>query len=61
MLGLIVVLTHLIKLKSFGIPYLAPVVNSNKRDLKDLFVRLPLKFFKKRPIFIKTKDKTRQE
>lgn len=61
MLGLLVVLTHLIKLKSFGIPYLAPAVNPNANDFKDLFVRLPFKYFKKRPSYMNTKDKVRQK
>lgn len=61
MLGLIVILTHLIKLKSFGVPYLAPMVNPSKKDFKDLFVRLPLRWFKKRPLFMKPQDERRQE
>lgn len=61
MLGLLVVLTHLIRLKSFGIPYLAPAVNPNVNDFKDLFVRLPFKYFKKRPSYMNTKDKVRQK
>lgn len=61
MLGLLVVLIHLIRLKSFGIPYLAPTVNPNIRDFKDMYVRLPFKFFKERPKYMKTKDKIRQK
>lgn len=61
MLGLLVVLTHLIRLKSFGIPYLAPAVNPNVNDFKDLFIRLPFKYFKKRPSYMNTKDKVRQK
>lgn len=61
MLGLLVVLIQLIRLKSFGIPYLAPTVNPNIRDFKDMYVRLPFKFFKERPEYMKTKDKIRQK
>lgn len=61
MLGLLMVLTHLIRLKSFGIPYLAPAVNPNTNDFKDLFIRLPFKYFKKRPNYMNTKDKVRQK
>ncbi|MCY6355516.1 spore germination protein [Clostridium sp. ZS2-4] len=61
MLGLLVVLIHLIRLKSFGIPYLAPAVNPNVRDFKDMYTRLPFKFFKERPEYMKTKDKIRQK
>lgn len=61
MLGLILVLIHLIKLKSFSIPYLAPLVSPNFKDFKDLFLRLPIKFLKERPEYMHTKDKIRQK
>lgn len=61
MLALILVLTHLIRLKSFGIPYLAPAVNTDINDFKDLFIRLPFKYFKKRPTYMGTRDKIRQK
>lgn len=61
MIGLIILLIHLIRLKSFGIPYLAPAVNSSTEDFKDMFIRLHLKFFKHRPKYMKTKDKIRQK
>lgn len=61
MLGLVILLIHLIKLESFGVPYLAPVVNVRGEDQKDTFIRLPLQFFKRRPGFMETQDKTRQK
>lgn len=61
MIGLILVLIHLIKLKSFSIPYLAPLVSPNFKDFKDLFVRLPIRFLKERPEYMHTKDKIRQK
>lgn len=61
MIGMIILLIHLIKLKSFGKPYLSPLVNPNIRDFKDMFIRFPLKYFKKRPEYMKTKDKIRQK
>jgi len=61
MLGLIVLLIHLTRLKSFGIPYLSPIVSTEKGDLKDMFIRFPLKYFKTRPKYMKTKDKIRQK
>lgn len=59
-LGLIIMLIHLVRLKSFGIPYLSPVVNPSISDFKDMYIRAPLKFFKKRPDYMKTRDKIRQ-
>lgn len=61
MLGLILLLTHLLRLKSFGIPYLAPAVSPDANDLKDMFIKLPLRYFKKRPNYMKTVDKIRQK
>ncbi|SHH51366.1 spore germination protein [Clostridium grantii] len=60
-LGIILLTCHLIKLKSFGIPYLAPAVNPNLEDQKDYLIRMPLKFFKKRPIYMNSRDKIRQK
>ncbi len=60
-LGLIIILIHLVKLKSFGIPYLAPMVHPHKRDFKDMFIRAPIKTFRHRPEFMEPGDKIRQE
>lgn len=54
LIGLLVVLIHLSHLESFGIPYLAPFVGADLngyRDERDTFLRLPLTFLKKRPIY----------
>ncbi|MBW5458640.1 MULTISPECIES: spore germination protein [Clostridium] len=59
-LGLIVVLIHLVRLKSFGIPYLSPIVNPSMSDFKDMYIRAPIRSFKKRPDYMKTRDKIRQ-
>jgi spore germination protein len=61
MIGLIILLIHLVRMKSFGIPYLAPVVNTNMKDLKDMYIRAPLSELKERPKYMKTGDKIRQK
>lgn len=61
MLAIIFLIIHLTRIKSFGIPYLAPAVDLVWSDLKDLYVRLPLKYFIKRPVFLKPKNKIRQK
>lgn len=61
MLVLIITLIHMVRLKSFGMPYLAPVVNTSKGDLKDLLLRFPLKDMKERPQYMNTGDKIRQK
>ncbi|MBK5240218.1 spore germination protein [Clostridium sp.] len=60
-MGLIVLLVHLVRLKSFGIPYLAPAVNVNIKDLKDMYIRVPISKLKERPKYMKTGDKIRQK
>jgi spore germination protein len=59
-LGLIFILIHLVKLKSFGIPYLSPMVHPHKQDMKDLFIRAPFTSLKTRPEFMEPEDKIRQ-
>ncbi|WHY00489.1 spore germination protein [Neobacillus sp. DY30] len=46
--GVIVLFTHIIRLKSFGIPYLAPLYPFRYHDLTDGFVRFPLPYINKR-------------
>lgn len=61
MLGLIMVLIHLCELKSFGVPFLAPIAPFELSDLKDsMVVRLPWKYMIKRPKHINPKDEIRQ-
>lgn len=62
LLGMLGVLIHLSHLESFGIPYLAPFVGADLngyRDERDTFLRLPLKFLKKRPVYTKAGARTR--
>lgn len=59
-LGLILILIHLVKLKSFGIPYLSPIVHPHMKDLKDMFIRVPLDDYDERPEFMEPEDKIRQ-
>jgi len=61
MLALIITLTHLCNLKSFGVPYLSPfnIYNISLRDFKDTFIRAPLPMMKRRPDFVKGRDKIR--
>lgn len=40
--GIIVVVLHLVSLKSFGVPYLSPLAPSDNQGLKDTLIRAPL-------------------
>jgi spore germination protein len=52
----VLILTHLINLRSLGQPYFQPLIPFKPKDLKDTFVRLPLKYHKKRPDIAKPND-----
>lgn len=43
------VLTHMVSLTSFGVPYMAPYSPFYFRDWKDTFIRFPTRLLKKRP------------
>lgn len=56
----LLICSHLVKLKSFGVPYLSPIVPYGLDDWKDFLVRLPLKVMKKRPHMLKPNDPDRR-
>lgn len=56
MIGLIVIANHVLSLKSFGVPYLAPLVPGDKEGMKDLLIRAPIKWMKNRPAFLHPQD-----
>jgi hypothetical protein len=47
-LGLMLV-THLVSLRSFGVPYMAPIAPFTWPDMKDMFIRVPWFAMKTRP------------
>ncbi|MDF2519523.1 MAG: spore germination protein GerA family [Clostridia bacterium] len=57
-LGLLLMLGHLVRLKSFGMPYLSPFVSLTPSDLKDTLVRLPIFMMRRRPLGV-ANDKIR--
>lgn len=59
MIGLIVIANHLLSLKSFGVPYLSPLVPGNLNGMKDLLVRGPLGHLRERPDFLRPQDTVR--
>jgi spore germination protein len=61
-LAAILCLTHLVSLRSFGIPYAFPYACSdvnNYSDFKDALIRAPLFMMKKRPVFANRENTTR--
>jgi spore germination protein KA len=61
LLFLIVMVIHLVSLRSFGIPYLAPVAPFQPRNQDDVFVRVPIWLNKKRPSYLYQKSPVRSE
>lgn len=61
-LCILVVLTHLVSLKSVNFPYLMPFVSGDvngNNDLKDSFFRLPIYVYRMRPIFTQKRERVR--
>jgi hypothetical protein len=59
-LMILMLLTHLASIRSFGVPYLAPVtpfVWSQMEDQKDVLFRVPFRQMKKRPQLYEPVDK----
>ncbi|RBW68055.1 spore germination protein [Bacillus taeanensis] len=52
--------SHLVKLKSFGVPYVSPPIPYRLSDWKDFMVRMPLQTMKRRPKMLHTKDPVRK-
>ncbi|WP_141501191.1 spore germination protein [Paenibacillus luteus] len=61
MIGLILIANHLLSLKSFGVPYLSPLVPTEFQGLKDLIIRGPLWAMNKRPSFLQPMDATKMK
>jgi len=58
--AMLLILIHLVTLKSFGIPFMFPFTSTlDKSDLKDTFFRVPIFKMKKRPVFANSGQKIR--
>lgn len=60
-IGILIVLVHVVSLRSFGTPYLAPLAPLSSEDLKDTFVRVHLWSMFTRPRSIGWNNFKRQE
>ena len=59
MLGLLFICNHLLALESFGSPFLSPFVPASRQGMKDLFIRGPLWWMRKRPSHLNPQDPDR--
>ncbi|MFP3126283.1 spore germination protein [Ectobacillus funiculus] len=48
-MGVLFLLIYMLKIRSFGVPYLSPMAPANVGDFKDVFVRVPWWSMKNRP------------
>ncbi len=58
--GLVVMIVHLISLRSFGVPYMYPIAPYDKEGMKDFIIMRPLKKMNYRPRNIANKDKRKR-
>jgi spore germination protein KA len=59
MVGFILIMNHILSLKSFGVPYLSPIVPGNFQGMKGSFVRAPLWWMSRRPTMLHTLNDVR--
>ncbi|WP_058304102.1 spore germination protein [Gorillibacterium timonense] len=55
----IMIVIHLLRLESFGVPYTAPIAPQLGSDWRDLFIRAPLTMLKNRPHFMQPRNAQR--
>ncbi|WP_420911271.1 spore germination protein [Lysinibacillus fusiformis] len=59
-LFILLLFSHLVILKSFGVPYASPAVPYSLNDWKDFMVRVPIMMMKRRPNLTNPKDSKRK-
>ncbi|MFC4076458.1 spore germination protein [Salinithrix halophila] len=59
MLVVMLLTLHLLKLRSFNVPYMAPFSPLRLADLKDGLIRVPWPWMRRRPVIYKPQDDTR--
>src|SRR4051794_9886468 len=61
LLGLILMVAHLASLRSFGVPYLAPIAPLNLKAQKDVFAVFPYWSMTKRPSYLRSPQPEKQK
>lgn len=59
LVGIVLIMGHLANLRSMGVPYLSPIAPMSVGDLKDVLIRAPWPFMRKRPSFLGVQDARR--
>ncbi|EZH64179.1 hypothetical protein DH09_00120 (plasmid) [Bacillaceae bacterium JMAK1] len=55
-----IIVMHLIKLESFGTPYLSPVAPLDRKKLKDTFIRFPMWVLERNTLLTSNKHKSKK-
>ena len=58
-IGIMFIMGHMARLRSFGVSYLSPIAPLSISDFKDIPIRAPWWAMKKRPAFLKTANEVR--
>lgn len=58
--GVLVIAIHVTSLKSFGVPYMAPLAPFIPDSMRDTLIRAPLRSMIKRPLVLRPKDRKRR-
>lgn len=61
MIGLLIMVLHLVQLRSFDVPYMAPYAPFSWKNLRDSLIRVPWNKMKQRPSIYSVQDKTRKK
>lgn len=59
--GILLIIIHITNLRSFGIPYLSPIVPTKPNDWKDILLRTPWGRMQRRPFTFRTHNLRRQK
>ncbi|WP_134702056.1 spore germination protein [Ammoniphilus sp. YIM 78166] len=59
MVGVILIINHMLSLRSFGVPYMSPIVPGNFQGMKDIIIRGPHWWMPKRPASLHTRNRNR--
>jgi spore germination protein KA len=61
LISLIIMVIHLVSLRTFGVPYLTPVAPFKLKDQKDIFIRFPIWSDRNRPSYLVTDAPVKEE
>ncbi|MDQ0418629.1 hypothetical protein J2Z48_002832 [Croceifilum oryzae] len=61
MIALMLMILHMVQIRSFGVPYMTPFAPLRWGAVRDAIVRVPWKYMNARPSFLKPQDRYRQK